>query len=242
MLTQTYITLITAFGGIVLGFFVGQVSDYLRANREDRRVLKEVLFNQLDIWFESRKADVDTLVPMILERLRAGFHRLGVPSEQLDSLFSISSGPLIQLFEDVRIAHPEALKERYEKSISQLARVDPLLAFELSGRPQVDLNETIDEFISRATELDNESGESNETTVTFFRTFLKGYGQRKQLTGMETDIVEVAKRLGFVTARQTRQIIVEAKSKLPAGVDAYIDDYLRALVEHVTHVNLKSDA
>ncbi|MBC8028500.1 MAG: hypothetical protein H7Z16_00145 [Pyrinomonadaceae bacterium] len=61
MLSQTNIALLTAFGGIVLGFLMSQLGDYLRATQEDKRVLKQVLFNQLDLWVELKRADVETL-------------------------------------------------------------------------------------------------------------------------------------------------------------------------------------
>jgi len=70
VLSQTYIALLTALGGIVLGFLLGQVGDYLRATREDKRLLKQVLFNQLDIWVEIKRADVETLVPLLVGKFQ----------------------------------------------------------------------------------------------------------------------------------------------------------------------------
>jgi hypothetical protein len=45
---QIYISLLTGFGGIVLGFLLTQLGNYLQSYREDKRVLKQVLFNQLE--------------------------------------------------------------------------------------------------------------------------------------------------------------------------------------------------
>jgi hypothetical protein len=44
--------------------------NYLHSDREDKRVLKQVLFNQLDLWFEMKRADVETLVPILTKKFR----------------------------------------------------------------------------------------------------------------------------------------------------------------------------
>lgn len=83
---QIYITLLTGFGGIVLGFFLTQLGNYLQSYREDKRVLKQVLFNQLDIWVEMKRADVETLVPLLVGKLQDALLKRGAPREQVDDI------------------------------------------------------------------------------------------------------------------------------------------------------------
>src|SRR5207253_5917473 len=90
MLVQTYIALLTAFGGIILGFVMGQLADYLRANREDKRVLKQLLFNQLDLWVEMKRADVETLVPMLVQKFQQALLKRGAQQDQVKAMFDVS--------------------------------------------------------------------------------------------------------------------------------------------------------
>lgn len=235
MASQTYIALLTAFGGIVLGFLMGQLGDYLRANREDRRVLKQVLFNQLDLWVEMKRADVETLVPILLEKFQQALLKRGARQDQVNTMFNISLTPLIGLLKEIKLATPEKIRERYQESVNQLAKIDPLLAYQLSGRPQTDFNETVDAFIERAVELEGEKADMPSTTnvVTHFSNFIKGYGQRRMLSNMENDIVDVAREISYLCAFRTRRAIRMLTVVLADDAEKYIDQFLDSLIMYV---------
>jgi hypothetical protein len=235
MLSQTYIALLTAFGGIVLGFLMSQLGDYLRTTREDKRVLKQVLFNQLDIWVEMKRADVETLVPLLVSKFQQALLRRGVQQDQVNAMFAISLTPLIGLLKGIKLAAPERLKERYQESVNQLAKIDPLLAYQLSGRPQIDFNETVDTFIQKAVELEGEQSRvaSTSNAVAYFSSFIKGYGQHRILSNMETDIIDVAREISYLTAFRTRRVIQQLTVRLADEADKYIDQFLDSLIMHV---------
>jgi len=235
MLSQTYIALLTAFGGIVLGFLMSQLGDYFRATREDKRVLKQVLFNQLDLWVELKRADVETLVPILVDRFQQALLKRGAQQDQVNAMFDISLAPLISLLKEMKLAAPERIKQRYQESVNHLAKIDPLLAYQLSGRPQTDFNETVDDFIEKATELEGEKAKLPSTTnaVAYFSNFIKGYGQRRVLSTMETDIIDVARKISYLTAHRTRRTIQQLTVRLAEEAEPYMDQFLDSLVVHV---------
>jgi hypothetical protein len=231
---QIYITLLTGFGGIVLGFLLTQLGNYLQSYREDKRVLKQVLFNQLDIWVEMKRADVETLVPLLAEKFRSALLNRGAQPEQVSQMFAISLSPLISLIRSLKLASPERLRDRYQESVNHLAKVDPLLAYQLSGRPQTDFNEVVDTFIAKAVELEGKKAEdiSADTTISFFTSFLKGYGQKKMLSSMESDILDVAWKISFWTRFRTRHRLDQLTIKLSEEADRYIEQFLDSLIQH----------
>jgi len=232
---QTYIPLLTAFGGIILGFLMGQLSDYLRTIREDKRVLKQVLFNQLDLWAELKRADVETVVAILIKKLQQALLKRGVPQDQVNALCNISLTPLIALLKEMKLASPEKMKERYQGSVNQLAQIDPLLAYKLSGQPQADFNETVDTFIERATELEGEQAKMPSTmnVVAYLGNFIKGYSQQRMFRNMEEDIVDVARKISYVYAFRTRRKIRMATVSLEEESEKYIDQFLESLIEYV---------
>lgn len=235
MLSQTYIALLTAFGGIVLGFLMSQIGDYLRATREDKRVLKQVLFNQLDLWVEMKRADVETFVPLLVQKFQQALLKRGAQQDQVNAMFDSSLTPLIGLLKEIKLAAPERLKERYQESVSQLSKIDPLLAYQLSGRPQTDFNETVDTFIEKATELEGEKARVPSTinAVAYFSSFIKGYGQERMLSNMEKDIIDVARQISYLTAFRTRRVIHQLTVRLADEAEKYIDQFLDSLTMHV---------
>lgn len=234
MQSQVYITLLTAFGGIILGFLLTQIGNYLQGYREDKRVLKQVLFNQLDIWFEMKRADVDAVAPMLIEKFRSALLKRGAPPEQVEQMFASPIAPLIALIRSLKLASPEKLRDRYQESVNQLAKVDPLLAYQLSGKPQTDFNEVIDTFIDRAVELEGKQTEdiSTDETVSFYTSFLKGYGQQKILSGMEKDILAVAGKISYWTRFRTHRRLQELTVKHSEEAEKYVDSFLDSLIQH----------
>ena len=235
MPSQTYIALLTAFGGIILGFLMGQLSDYLRATREDKRVLKQVLFNQLELWVEMKRADVETLVPMLIEKFQQALLKRGARQDQVNTMFDIPLSPLIDLLKEIKLAAPERVRERYQDSVTHLAKIDPLLAYQLGGRPQTDFTETVDAFIEKAVELEDESARLPRTTtaVSHFSSFIKAYSQRRMLTNMENDIVDVARRISYLCAFRPRRTIRVLTVALAEDTEKYIDQFLDSLIGFV---------
>lgn len=235
MQSQVYITLLTAFGGIILGFLLTQVGNYLQGYREDKRVLKQVLFNQLDIWLEMKRADVETFVPLLIEKFKSALLKRGAQADQVDNMMSVPLAPLITLIRSLKLASPEKLKDRYQESVNQLAKVDPLLAYQLSGKPQTDFNEIVDTFISRTVELEGKKIEevSSDKAISSITSFLRGYNQKKIFSGMEKDILAVAGRISYLTRFRTHRRIHELTVKLSEGAEDYIDQFLDSLTQHI---------
>jgi CRISPR/Cas system CSM-associated protein Csm2 small subunit len=86
-----------------------------------------------------KRADVETLVPILLEKFQQALLKRGARQDQVNTMFNISLTPLIGLLKEIKLATPEKIRERYHESVNQLAKIDPLLAYQLSGRPQTDL-------------------------------------------------------------------------------------------------------
>ncbi len=150
-------------------------------------------------------------------------------------MFAISLTPLRGLLKEIKLAAPERLKERYQESVNQLAKIDPLLAYQLSGRPQTDFNETVDAFIEKAVELEGEKARiaSTSNAVGYFSNFIKGYGQHRILSNMETDIIDVARKISYLTAFRTRRTIQQLTVRLADEAEKYIDQFLDSLAMHV---------
>lgn len=224
---QIYSGLLIGFAGIVLGFALTQLGNYLQTYREDKRVLKRVLYNQLDIWFELKRGDFDTLVPLMIDRSRQALLKRGTDPNQIDAMFAQSFPPIINILRTLKLSSPERLEVRYQESVNRLAEVDPLLAYRLSGRADTGFTELVDTYIDRVVGLENREAQAASLEMaSFVRSVIKGYGQQKLLTNMETDILEVAKRISYRTRYRTRQKLNKLTIKLSEEADKYVEHLL----------------
>jgi len=188
---------------LIIGFFLNQVAGYLQTSRDEKRILKEVLFNQLDVWFELLRADWDALIPLIKGKVRDYLAAHGATEEQLDAFLEVSNELLQQMLAKQQLTEWQALMLRYNASVQQLAKVEPLLAFRLSGRPQPQLREKLGTLMA---ELQPNPDETEENAKQFIK-FIQAHGYSQLINRMEKDIVEIATKLGWRYRRHTQRLL-----------------------------------
>jgi len=97
------------------------------------------------------------------------------------------------------------------------------------------LNETIDAFIEKASQLgaEKDPSTSNADVVSSFSLFVKAYGLRKMLGNMEADMMEVAAAIGYFTKRRTRRRVNELTIRFSEDLDEIVDQFLDSLAQFV---------
>jgi hypothetical protein len=91
------IPVIPTAAGVLLGAYATQIGVFMKNSREDKCVLKRVLFHQLNLWLELWRSDFGLLISLFIEELGAALRRLGAAPEQIvglpDSLRRTSTQP-----------------------------------------------------------------------------------------------------------------------------------------------------
>jgi len=135
---KIYIPIIAALAGTLVGALIKELASFYRAYREDHRILKIVLFNQLDVWYEVKRCDTGPLILTYFERIKQRLGSEGASTEQIDELLEKVRPEFEALLRKVKIGEPEKLQQRYQASVDNLAQVDPILAYKLSGKPNLE--------------------------------------------------------------------------------------------------------
>jgi hypothetical protein len=211
---QIYIPIIAALVGIVIGALAKELGVMFQGYREDKRVLKRVLYNQLDIWFEIKRADIGPLIPIYLQKLSETLQSLGIPAETIAQLRETDFSPLFAIARSLRMGEPEKLFERYQNSINDMASVDPILAYRISGRPEYEhLQERLEAFVRKVEEVAVQ--ETADVQQSNFINFLKSqYHERifqQTLDAMEKDILRVSTKIHLWTRHRAAQQIKRLK-------------------------------
>jgi len=89
-----------------------------------------------------------TPVPILVDQFQQALLKRGAQPDQVSPMFAISLTPFVGLLKEMKLTALERIKERYQESVNQPAQIDPVLAYQLSARPQTDFNETADTFIN----------------------------------------------------------------------------------------------
>ncbi|MGN7986237.1 hypothetical protein ACTJKC_02795 [Pedobacter sp. 22226] len=125
---------VTPYVTLVIGFFLSMFTGIFQGWRQDRRKIRRLLFHLLEFRFQFQqetrmKQGLITLRPKILELLS---REIGVPFEMSEEDFGKLFLPMI--FNAETEERMEQLALKVDAVLQELSEVEPLLAFELTGK------------------------------------------------------------------------------------------------------------
>jgi hypothetical protein len=95
----------------------------------------------------------------------------------------------------------------------------------------------------KVVELEGEKAKAASGTdiVTVITSFMKGYGQQRILSDMESDILDVAGEISYWTRFRTRQRITLLTARLSREADQYIENLINRLIQFAAQAPQRSD-
>ena len=228
-----YIPVIAALVGAFVGASIKELSSFYVMRREDKRILKKVLFNQLDVWYEVRRLHFGPMLTMYLKVVSEKLSRGGVPQELIYSELEKQRPLFNTLFRQIRLGEPGKVQPRYQDAVNELAKVDPVLAFRISGRPEFenDLGK-LDAFANKMTEVSTK-GSDLEAMGKLMEQVEPTYEELtviRTLRNLQEDIWRVSRKIGFVTCFRTLWLMHKIKTRTADENDPETDRLLEPII------------
>jgi len=196
------VPILAALAGVAVGGLVAEGREWLRITRDNARSLNRVLYAQLDVWHIVHGADLEAVLDMV-PRVIAPL--LGGTSGDLRVLLQAAPELKPLLAEILRDQIPTDLEERYHAAVNQLAQIDPLLAYRISGRPE--LNALVVTWRGRLSLMAEQApmSESDRSMIERFNPAIAQETRRQLLKPLEEDIESVAKKCGLTQWRRVKR-------------------------------------
>ncbi len=131
---EKYFPLIGTACGVCFGWMLSQLSQWRNKINEEARTRKEVVFYLLDLRHLLASLNIKAIKEVLLKtlRLRLPAHLITDDfDQQAGPYFSLMIGQMIKPLFEQRFP---AIKEGFNRAVTKLSSVDPLLAFDLSGK------------------------------------------------------------------------------------------------------------
>jgi hypothetical protein len=210
--------------GVALGFILNEASYWLRIRRDDRKKIKGVLYNLLEIFnelYSSYLLDVnkELFIKKYISKLPLD------TDEQRKFLYSNLKEIIEKLYKQLAPADKlEKIKSGYLTAINSLASIDPLLAYKVSGKS------SIMEYIATAiSEIDrcikNLSSEEEPQVME-----VKDEVIDKISAIIEEDIKEVSWKINILTWYRSKQIIHYIKEEKRIEAQEEMDQMINKVV------------
>jgi hypothetical protein len=207
------IPVIAALAGAAVGGAIAEARSWIQIVRDQRRTLNRVLYAQLDVWQTVLRADPDAALE-VLPRIMSKATQ--IPEPAVRAIYDTMPGfaDLIRGLLDEAV--PANLEKRYQDAVDQLADVFPVLAYRLSGRPEItsvakSWSSRINDSLTKMSVTDQDKALAGSLAPRVEREI-----RADLLKDLEEDINEVAGKLGRRALRDTRQALSKAKARASA--------------------------
>jgi hypothetical protein len=237
----TILPVIATLVGIFIGWLLNELSYIIRCHREDRKQLKEVLHNLLETWYLIRVTNTEKIADLVAKEVKHTllpiYNEPGIYQLLRESFNQYINSILeeFSFFKDIK-----EVETRYQDSVRDLASVDPILAYTLSGKKFVfNYLEYLD-FSSRKIESLAQSDKETKKEVNIeevlrnLKELFKTELYENALSTLKQDIRQVAWKVGPITWIQTRRLLRKSKLEFTKKEKQEMIDLFRKIMEGIT--------
>lgn len=218
---------------VIVGWMLNECSYYFRCRHEDKRILKDVLFNLLEIWHLLKTNNPDMVVDITIKKLISKYPEISEGGFTVSVLKPFYKGFFEKLFQGISNEEVLKVQKRYELSIDALTGFDPLLAYRLSGKFVIrDYIKVLDE---RLADLKLEIFEINESegkaVLEYLKQIIKPMFLDEEIQVIEKDILSVSRRINIITLLKMRNKLKQHDIWIQNEIDKKMTQYFDSITE-----------
>lgn len=219
------------FIGIGFGWTLNQASQWFRARAEDKKLLKQVLFNLLEMYYQCNRVDFSKVLTSITEVVFKKIPKEAQTEEVKTQILTAYTGILETILRPVMIEDLRQIENNYQASIKDLAKIDPIKSFFLSGKTSV--VSKIELYLDNAVvelknTFPNEKIQIEADTKTVF-TKMRENIHSEILTEIESDSRKIAWKINPVLWLRTLWTLSKLKKRANASIDKEIEEFINKL-------------
>lgn len=219
--------------GIAFGWFLNQVTGWWHVRRDDKRILKRVLYNLFEVHHLMNRFNIDESVEKLIEKLLSKVPVEEQTPQNIKFLRSLIYTEVANFLQADAADELKALEIKYQSSVDDLSKIEPIQAFYLSGKTKILENiKLIDRWFDHATQkYSSEKSEievaKNELNDIFSPTIITD-----SIKELRKEIIELAWKINPVIWWKTKKIL-NKKSKPDTEFENMFDEILNKLIEVV---------
>jgi hypothetical protein len=194
--------------GVFIGWLLTRKNDKDKLVREDKRKLKRTLKTLLDLRYEINlvRRDED-FINIYVETVKTKFGELGqLDTEQTNRIIDLLKKMIEEAGLTITKQTSKTTKENFEKAVDNLSEIDPILAYRLSGK------QNIQEFFGEWEEISKKSLDEWVTDKDEVRNMIQHFRPKllnEAISDLDSVLTEIATQIDSGTLSKTNEIIAE---------------------------------
>jgi hypothetical protein len=222
-LTTALITIL----GVVIGWLLNELSFLIRLRIKDRRKLKKVLFNLLNVYFYLSRLNIGPQVDTLFNHLKKLLQEPLDP-DLMEFLKSIIIKNAEEILNERTREKINSIKNNYESSLKDLSEVNPFLAYRLSDKLDIyDLLDNLESWFKKiSSDLNLPNLEIEQNLLDAFQNkILKEY-----LDNLEAEIKKLSLSIGFLYWMKIISQLRKIKKIRENEIKKEFDDFLKEII------------
>ena len=214
---------------VVIGWFLGFSTQQLTYNRQDKIKLKRLLYNLMELryWIQ-KELQLDKQLTEILDLFIVEMQkRIPLSAVELHPTKALMTGIIRKQF----LIQPKLpdLETSVENIVKELAEVDPVFAFELTGRFHV--TEKIKSIQAYLEQVEVPEGEDAAEKNRLFENVLRPQLMTEVVRQLDDQILSIARKINRKTLYKVKAAVYPAEEALDkAEVLSFLNDYIPRLL------------
>jgi hypothetical protein len=194
--------------GVFIGWLLSRKSDNDKLVREDKKKLKRTLRLLLDLRYEINlvRRDED-FINIYIEAVKTKFGEIGqLDPDQTKKIVDLLRKMIDEAGLTITKQTSKQTKENFEKAIDTLSEIDPILAYRLNGK------QNIQEFFGEWEEISKKSLDEWVTDKDDVKNMIQHFKPKvlnDAIRDLDSCLIEIATQLDRATLSKTKEIISE---------------------------------
>ncbi|MEP2770600.1 MAG: hypothetical protein ABJH05_00540 [Fulvivirga sp.] len=213
------LTLLLPIITLILGWSLSQTTEFVTKKRNDKKKLNHLLFNLLELrWLLKKSLELDDNISNFIEKISARLSKeLGTEAAQGAQMFQ----PILSELLKDKLVDPErvaTIEKNIDLTISDLADIYPVYAYELSGR--YNIREKLEKFESYMTEVNNYIQNFPSELIDWVQPKLSN----ELLAELDDYIMSIAAKIGWKTKKKVKMKLLTVNQD--DDLDQYLSEYI----------------
>jgi hypothetical protein len=214
---------------VIIGWFLGFGSQQLTYNRQDKIKLKRLLYNLMELrYWVQKELQLNKQLTEILDLFMLEMQKqIPLPADELHPMKALMTGLIRKQF----LIQPKLpdLETSIENIVKELAEVDPVFAFELTGRFHV--TEKIKSIQGYLDHVEVPEGEDAADKDRFFENVLRPQMMTDVVKQLDEHILRIARKINRKTLTGVKAAVYPVDDALDkAEVLSFLNDYIPRLI------------
>lgn len=220
--------------GVVMGWFLNQLSQWWRFRKEDKRTLKQVLYNLLEVHHLLSRFDIDEPAGIITHNL---FSQLPADQNTEENKLLIQKLILREVtvyFDKTTTVELRTIENKYQGCISDLSKIDPLKAYYLSDKTKIfDNIKLIEGWIDNVYERHPGEVEIQDTTKNEMITILRPNIVTDSLKHLRQEMTSIAWKINPIIWLRVKNMLDKNNYKNTSEWERKANEIVFRIAKHI---------